>query len=766
MPLQKLEFRPGINKESTSYANEGGYYSCDKVRFRSGYAEKIGGWVNQTTNTFKGMCHTMWNWITFGGNNLLAVGTNTKYYVENSGTYHDITPLAYSGTIASNPFSTTNGSLLVTVTHSGHASTIGTYVTFSGVSNSGVINGINFDGEFQIVGLPTSNTYQIVAPNAATSTGSGGGSLVIAQLEIEAGLPTYYGGVGWGMPPWGSGAWGSALPSGTEGRLWSQDNFTEDLIFNYRRGPIYDWPLDLASYARARLLSDIANETVRATTTAGFSLSVTTITVADPFGIESGAVLVGTGLATGTYVTTSYAGGTSVPISAPTTASATISTITISYAGRHIPEQAYQVMTSSVSNFTICFGSNPYSPATFTADFDPMLVRWSDADNVYDWVPATTNQSGEQILSHGSFIQCALDTRQEILIWTDAALFSMQYLGPPYVWGINLLMDNISIISPNAAAPVNNVVYWMGVDKFYTYSGRVETLPCTLRQYVFTDINTSQYGQIVCGTNEGYNEIWWFYPSADSIVNNRYVVYNHLERVWYYGTMDRSAWLDSPGLRQYPLGCFSLENTYLTSATLSASATTIPVLNASSYPNSGTITINSEQITYGSKGDTAFSDCVRGVNGTTATTHLGYSPVTFKIANQVLLHEIGNDDSSQSPAVPIEAYIESSDFDIGDGHNFGYVWRMLPDLTFAGSTAGSPSITLTVRPRQNSGSNYTNADSPTVTRTATIPIQQYTGQVYTRVRGRQMAFRLDSTTLGVAWQMGAMRIDVRPDGRR
>ena len=766
MPLQKLEFRPGINKESTSYANEGGYYSCDKVRFRSGYAEKIGGWVNQTTNTFKGMCHTMWNWITFGGNNLLAVGTNTKYYVENSGTYHDITPLAYSGTIASNPFSTTNGSLLVTVTHSGHASTIGTYVTFSGVSNSGVINGINFDGEFQIVGLPTSNTYQIVAPNAATSTGSGGGSLVIAQLDIEAGLPTYYGGVGWGMPPWGSGAWGSALPSGTEGRLWSQDNFTEDLIFNYRRGPIYYWPLDLASYARARLLSDIANETVRATTTAGFSLSVTTITVADPFGIESGAVLVGTGLATGTYVTTSYAGGTSVPISAPTTASATISTITISYAGRHIPEQAYQVMTSSVSNFTICFGSNPYSPATFTADFDPMLVRWSDADNVYDWVPATTNQSGEQILSHGSFIQCALDTRQEILIWTDAALFSMQYLGPPYVWGINLLMDNISIISPNAAAPVNNVVYWMGVDKFYTYSGRVETLPCTLRQYVFTDINTSQYGQIVCGTNEGYNEIWWFYPSADSIVNNRYVVYNHLERVWYYGTMDRSAWLDSPGLRQYPLGCFSLENTYLTSATLSASATTIPVLNASSYPNSGTITINSEQITYGSKGDTAFSDCVRGVNGTTATTHLGYSPVTFKIANQVLLHEIGNDDSSQSPAVPIEAYIESSDFDIGDGHNFGYVWRMLPDLTFAGSTAGSPSITLTVRPRQNSGSNYTNADSPTVTRTATIPIQQYTGQVYTRVRGRQMAFRLDSTTLGVAWQMGAMRIDVRPDGRR
>ncbi len=766
MPLTKLEFRPGINRESTSYANEGGYYSCDKVRFRSGYAEKLGGWVNQTTNTFKGMCHTLWNWITFAGSNLLAVGTNTKYYIENTGTYYDVTPLAFSGTIAANPFTTTNGSLLVTVTHSGHASTIGTYVTFSNVASSGVINGINFDSEFQIVGIPTSNSYEIVAPNVATGSGSGGGSLVIAQLQIPAGLPTYYGGVGWGMPPWGTGGWGSALPSGTEARLWTQDNFNDDLIFNYRRGPIYYWPLDLANYNRAVLLSDIANQTIRATTTAAFSSTVTTITIADSFGIESGAVLTGTGLAAGTYVTTAYDGGLSVPISAPTTASATISTITISYAGRHIPEQTNQVMTSSVSNFTICFGSNPYSPDTFTSDFDPMLVRWSDADNAYDWVPAATNQSGEQLLSHGSFIQCALDTRQEILIWTDSALFSMQYLGPPYIWGINLLMDNISIISPNAGIAVNDVVYWMGVDKFYMYSGRVETLPCTLRQYVYTDINTSQFSQIVCGTNEGYNEIWWFYPSADSIVNNRYVIYNHLERIWYYGTMDRTAWLDSPGLRQYPLGCFSVANTYLTSLTLSSSATILPVLDASSYPNTGTVTINSEQITYTSKGDTSLNGCVRGVNGTTAASHVGYSPITFRVQNQVLFHEIGNDDVSQSPSLPIEAYIESSDFDISDGETFGYVWRMLPDLTFAGSTTSTPTVTLTVRPRQNSGSNYTNADSPTVTRTATIPIQQFTGQVYTRVRGRQMAFRLDSNEKGVAWQMGAMRIDVKPDGRR
>jgi hypothetical protein len=765
MPLTKLEFRPGINKESTSYANEGGYFACDKVRFRSGYAEKLGGWVNQSSNTFLGICHTLWNWVTFGGSNLLGFGTNSKYYIENGGTYYDVTPIFSSGVIAANPFTTTDGSLLVTVTQSGHGSTIGSYVTFSGVANSGVINGINFDGEFEIVAVPTSNSYQIVAPNVATATGSGGGSLVVSQLQVPAGLSTYSGGVGWGKPPWGQGGWGSAVAAGTDLRLWSQDNFNDDLIFNYRRGPIYYWALDLANYDRARLLSDIANETIRATTTALVSASVTTITVADPTGIESGAVITGNGIAAGTYVTTAYDGGFSVPLSATTTGSFTISTITISYAGRHIPEQTNQVLTSSVSNFTICFGSNPYSPATFTSDFDPMLVRWSDADNAYDWVPSATNQSGEQLLSHGSFIQCAVDTRQEILIWTDAALFSMQYLGPPYVWGINLMMDNISIISPNAAITVNNVTYWMGVDKFYMYSGRVETLPCTLRQYVYTDINTSQYGQIVCGTNEGYNEIWWFYPSADSLVNNRYVIYNHLERIWYYGTIDRTAWLDSPGLRTYPLGVFSLQSSYLDTA-INSSITTISLVDASSYPNEGTITIDSEQITYTGKTGNTLTGCVRGVNGTTAASHIQYSAVGFKVPNQVMLHEFGNDDVSQSPSLPIEAYIESSDFDISDGENFGYVWRMLPDLTFAGSNASSPTVTLTVKPRQNSGSNYTAADSPTVVRTSTIPIQQFTGQVYTRVRGRQMAFRLDSVDKGVAWQMGAMRIDVKPDGRR
>ena len=332
------------------------------------------------------------------------------------------------------------------------------------------------------------------------------------------------------------------------------------------------------------------------------------------------------------------------------------------------------------------------------------------------------------------------------------------------MWGINLLMDNLSIISPNSAITVNNVTYWMGVDKFYQYSGRVETLPCSLRQFVFTNINTDQFGQVVCGTNEGYNEVWWFYPSSDSLVNNTYVVYNHLERIWYYGTMNRYAWLDS-SLRQYPMASFSVQTSYL-SAAVNSSVTILPVVNAGSYPNSGVVTIDFEKIYYTGRTSSSLTGCTRGYDGTTAVSHIQYSTLTYSVPNQVMNHEYDNDDQSVTPRLPIASYIESSDFDIGDGDHFGYVWRMLPDFTFENSSSNTPAVTMTVKGRQNSGSSYAAADSPSVQQTATYPIELYTGQVYTRVRGRQMSFRIDSADLGVAWQMGAIRIDVRPDGRR
>ena len=377
-----------------------------------------------------------------------------------------------------------------------------------------------------------------------------------------------------------------------------------------------------------------------------------------------------------------------------------------SYSGQFVPQATNQVIASAIQRFVIAFGANSYLASNASTTFDSMLVRWSDQENPYQWVPDITNQAGEFRLTNGSYIMEARATRQEILVWTDSAIYSMQYLGPPYVWGFNILMDNISIMSPNSAITINNVTYWMGTDKFYMYSGRVETLPCALRQYIFDDINKDQAYQVTCGGNEGFNEVWWFYCSTNSNEIDKYVIYNYLDRVWYYGSLNRTAWLDS-GIRQNPMGAF----------------------------------ING-------------ADDVGNPTGT------------------IVYHELGTDDQSTATTLPIVSYVTSSDFDIGDGHNFGYVWRMLPDVNFNGSNVNQPSVTLTLAPRYNSGSAYGSADTPSVTSSqnfAAYPqytIQEFTGQVYTRLRGRQMAFTISSDGLGVAWQLGAPRIDIKNDGRR
>ena len=765
MPLQKLELRPGVNRESTSYANEGGFFAGDKIRFRSGYAEKIGGWqtINVNGSTFKGVCRMLWNWITTLSQNLLGVGTNQKVYVEIGGTYHDITPLGNSLTLTLNPFSTTSGSRLVTVTASAHGSTIGTYVNFSGAIS---VASLTLNGDYEVQSIPTVDTFTIYASDTASTTTTGGGSLVIAKFDIDAGNAVYSTGVGWGGPPWGSGGWGSASGAGIDMRLWSMFNYGDNLMFAERGGEIYFWTLDTSTWSRAVTLEEKANAEIKFDTLATFASGVTTIVVADATGINTGSVLSGTGIASGTYVTTAWDGSSSVTISSPTTSSHTISAISlaVSYAGRHVPNEVNMIIDSPVNDFVLACGSTPYDPTNFTPTFDPLLVRWCDLGNIYEWVPEVTNQSGEQNLSHGSYIVTAINTRQETIIWTDTALFSAQYVGPPFVWNFTLLDQDVSIASQNAALTVNNVVYWMGRDKFFMYSGRVETLPSTLRQFVYNDINYDQLSQVVAGANEGYNEIWWLYPSANSDINDRYVIYNYLERLWYYGNLNRSFWSEH-SQRNNPIAAFSIQTGYLATS-INSSVTTIALTDATTYPESGTVQIDSEKIAYAAKSGSTLTGCVRGYDGTTAASHGQYTVVGLTVTNQTMLHEVGNDDASVSPALPIEAYIETSDFDIQDGQSFGYVWRMLPDLNFIGSTATSPSVTLTVRPRQNSGSNYSSADSPTVTRTAAIPVQQYTGQVYTRVRGRQMAFRVDSTELGVAWQMGMMRLDVRPDGRR
>jgi hypothetical protein len=777
MPLSKLTFKPGINKEGTNYSNEGGYYNCDKIRFRSGFAEKIGGWRNQSyIYTYSGVCRAMFNWVSYDTANLLAVGTSCKYYIENGGFYYDITPIR-SGptTLGATPIATTSGSKVVTVTATSHGATVGTFVI---ITSSAAVGGLTISGEYQIITTPTANTFTIASPTAASSNATGGGTVTVTYL-LNAGGASYSLGLGWGSGPWSSGGWGASTTTSVTipQRYWAQDIYEEDLIFCEIGGDIYYWQQDTTTYARAVTLQSYIDNTappkiiLSSPGDISFGGAATNITVTATDGIVRGAKITGTNIPAGTYVSLTWNYSTTIPIvdingTSATTGGASSGDYNFSYGGRNAPNKTSFVLASDTSHFSIVFGSKPYNPEDFNPTYDPMLVRWSDQDNPYEWVAETTNQSGEQHLSNGSYLVAAVNTRQEILVWSDAAVYNMQYVGPPYVWNFTLIGDNTSIISPNAIISVNTVVYWMGVDKFYKYNGRLETLNCSLWKFVYDNLNRSQKTQVVCGSNEGFSEVWWFYPSSTSQVNDSYIIYNYLEETWYYGTLNRSFWLDSP-LRQYPMAAFSIQKSVL-AADINATANTVIVMDGSTYPASGTITIDSEQITYTSITGNSLAGCVRGANSTTAASHLMYTPVTYNVANQITYHEVGNDDQMSTTPLPITSYLESSDFDIGDGHNFGFIWRVIPDITFRGSITTSPKVMLSIKARVNSGSAYTTAftDPTNVTRTSTVPVEEYTGQVYTRVRGRQIAFRVDSTDLGVAWQVGAMRLDIRQDGRR
>jgi hypothetical protein len=622
MPLKKLTLRPGVSKENTRYTTENGWYDCDKIRFRQGNPEKIGGWQRISANTFVGICRSLWNWITLGNLNLLGVGTNAKFYIESGGVYNDITPLKEPPVALTNPFDTTSGLPTVTVTDTTHGCVTGDYVSFTTnpVSSTPVtVGGITLSGSYAVTVL-TANTYTITAATNATSTVTGGGGSVLASYEIPVGPAFQVPFNGWGAGTWGEGTWGNGGTSNTSIRLWSQSNFGEDLLFCYRGSEIYYWDATNTISTRAIKLSDLAgaNET---------------------------------------------------------------------------PTICNVVFVSDVSRFVFAFGCNDL----FSAVLDPMLIRWSDQENAAEWYPSATNQAGSLKLSHGSEIVGCIQTRQEILVFTDAALYSLQYSGPPVVWGAQILGDNTSIVNQNAMASASGVVYWMGTDKFYVYDGRVQTLPCDLRRYIYNDINRLQYGQIFAGTNEGFNEIWWFYCSENSTSIDRYVVYNYIERVWYYGNLARTAWLDT-ALRDYPL--------------------------AATY------------------------------------------------SNNIVEHEVGLNNNEGNSPQPIHAYISSAEFDIDDGHHFGFVYRILPDITFEGSTADSPTATMTLIPMKNSGSGYNNptseggVDNAAVVRTTTVPIEKFTGQVYIRVRGRQMILKVESTALDTTWQLGSPRIDIRQDGRR
>jgi hypothetical protein len=705
MPLQKVILKPGVNRENTRYTNEGGWYESDKVRFRQGTPEKIGGWQRISSNTFSGLCRSLWNWITLGSLNLLGVGTNLKFYIERGGAYYDITPIRTTTTLT-NPFTTatstntgTTTTVLVTDANGGFINN--DYVTFDvGGAASVTFNGITIttNTEYQITYV-SSTTYNITVTGTASASSAGGGT-IYAVYQINTG-PSYAAPlVGWGSSTWGSGTWGIGTASTDALRIWNQINWGQNLVYGPRGGPLYYWD------ATKNVNGSIVTMTIATPCVVTASVNLadgTPITFSTtgwlPTGLLPGVTYYTKYVTASTFNLAATSGGASINTTGTQSGAQTINAngillSSLTGADGYTPLYQNYFTVSDVSRFLLVFGTNDYGSTTL----DPMLIRWSDQESLTTWYPAVTNQAGSVRLSHGSKIVTTLQSRQEILVFTDQAVYSLQYLGPPYVWGTQLLVDNVSIAGPNAAAIASGVTYWMGVDKFYKYDGRISTLRCDLLRYIYSDINPLQYDQIFAGTSEGFTEVWWFYCSQNSVDSkiDKYAIYNYAEDIWYYGSLGRTAWLDT-GLRNFPI--------------------------AATY--------------------------------------------SYNIVNQ----ESGVDDSETATTLPIEATITSSQYDIGDGHNFAFVYRMIPDLTFRGSTSGTtPQVTMYLQGLNNSGSGITQTGNANVVNTGSAPsvinVDEFTGQLYIRVRGRQMQMKITSNTLGTQWQLGAPRVDIRPDGRR
>ena len=837
--LQVLQLRPGCNREGTSYSGEGGYYACDKVRFRSGLPEKIGGWVPYGAGSYLGVCRHYAEWVSLSGYYLLGVGTNLKYYILTGNTYFDITPIRQTDTGLSNPFypiySTLSASITATDTtifvtsgtsfdnitpyvikigseeiyvqfaggttlsgcirgyngttaaaHSssavvssswvalldaGNGATQNDFVTFSGATAFGPYAAGDLNKEYQIKAV--SGSYIIVDTGIQSTSATNGGGTVTAAYQIYTGLAYTETLSGWGSGVWeglplgagsttlsstinssattipvasattfaasgyaiieseiiqysgktsntltgvtrglsgnatghmsGIGVNGVAYSAGTRGwgtgysgggfafelRLWSASNYGQDLFFNPRNGGLYYW----SAATNLNAAGQVTGRGVNLTSTTFSNIGLGEIVVGNTYAIRSlGSTtqLQWNTLAGTTAVT--YAGGDIFNC---------VTTIATGYGSGvvydpAIPSVAAIVLTTD-ERHVIAYGCNDAVAESLTQD--PMFIAWCDQEQPQVWYPTVTNTAGSYRLTYGSRIIAAVKTRQEILVFTDTALYSQQYLGAPYVYGFNPISVDITIVGPNAAASTNGITYWMGQDKFYAYSGRVDTLPCALRQYVFSDINTDQLSLVYCGPNEKYNEIWWFYPSAGSVVNDRYVVYNYLEKLWYYGTMERSAWLDS---------------------------------------------------------------------------HIIGDPVaaTGQITVQ---HETGCDDGSVNPPAAIEAFIETSDFDIGEGgYQFSFVKRIIPDIDFIGSINTDPSVVMTIKARNYPGQGVSGLTTAQNTGTAggvagkevTTQVFNYTQMIWVRIRGRQLSFRVESEDLGVKWQMGTCRLELQPDGRK
>ena len=618
MPFQKLQFRPGLNKDTPAYADEGGWSDCDKIRFRMGYPETIGGWERVSNSQFLGSCRALHPWTALDGTQYIGVGTNLKYYVFR-GAYFDITPIRLTTSAGDVTFSATDGSSTITVSDVAHGAFINDFVTFSGaVSLGGNITATVLNQEYQITSIIDDDSYTITATATANASDTGdGGASVVGAYQINTGLDTSVLGSGWGAGEWGAGGWGQpadvTIPS-AQLRIWSHDNYGEDLVMNVHDGGIFYWDESAGLGARAVALSSLSG----ANTT---------------------------------------------------------------------PTVAKKVFLSDRDRHLIAFGcDDEFNIGTQ----DPLLVRFSDQESLTLWASLPTNTAGSLRISAGSKIITAVKTKQQSVIFTDVSVHVMQYIGAPFTFGLTEVSVGTTIVGQNAAVAVNDNVYWMGVESFYLYNGTVQQIPCPVLEYVFNDFNLNQAEKVFAGQNSDHSEIWWLYPSAASETNDRYVIYNYAQNIWYYGTLNRTAWM--------PRGVF------------------------------------------------------------------GY-PIAASTDSYLYYQEFGMNDGSQNPPVGISAYIESNPVDLGEGDQFMFVSRIVPDMTFRNSQ-NSPSATFTLKAKDFPGSAFVGTDSEVATRSASVPVEQYTGEMFVRIRGRSMAFRIESDQLDTAWRLGAPRIEVRPDGRR
>ena len=622
MPLVKLKFEPGVDKEGTDYDMVPTWTDTDKVRFRQGYPEKIGGWTPYSNNTFIGSCRAMLPWTSLDGTNRLGLGTHVKLYTETGEEYYDITPIRLTASLATDPFSIAAGLATVTVTHTAHGAMVGAYVTFSSATSSdGTLTATVMNAEYIIDSVTDDNHYVVTMSATATGTDTTeGGASVVAAYQINPGLDSAVVGTGWGVDLFGSEGWGVASTAATDVtaqlRLWSLASFGEDLVANVRNGGIYLWDTSAGLGTR--------------------SVNISTL-----------------------------AGASGTP--------------TIARKILMIPETRHLLVLAC-------------DPVDNTGVQDTMLIRWPDTETLTDWTPDTDNTAGSLRLNVGSQIVTGLVTKRDVLVWTDTSLNVVSYTGAPYFFGTKLASSNISIIAPNAAIEVDEITYWMGLKNFYVYDGTVKTLPCSLRSSVFRNLNTTQKEKVYVSLNRGESEITWHYPTTTDEVDT-YVTYNYTQKIWYPGTLSRTAWIDR---------------------------------NFNEYP----IAANTDGKLYN--------------------------------------HEYGWDDGTTSPVTAISAYAESSMFEPfpGDGYRYIFASRLIPDVTFTGSTSAAPAVSITISPRDYSGVAPGTGAATTVTRTAATPVEVYTKEAAIRVRGREIAYRIESTATGVAWRDGSPRLDVRADGRQ